>query len=116
MMMFCIIREFFHIVIWIVKRRWMSDSCQRLKNFLTLTNSQRTTPADYARAQKAWRQFNCRTLGDYLMRYLQVDCLLLADVFENYRVNSIREYALDPANFITLPQYTFAAAFKQSQC
>jgi len=84
--------------------------------FDTLSNSQRTTPADYARAQKAWRQFNCRTLGDYLMRYLQVDCLLLADVFENYRVNSIREYALDPANFITLPQYTFAAAFKQSQC
>jgi len=84
--------------------------------FDMLSNSLRTTPEEYARAQKAWRQFNCLCLDDYLKCYLEMDCRLLADVFENFRATTIRETCLDPANYITLPQYTFAAAFRKTQC
>ena len=36
----------------------------------TLTNSNHTTEADYARAQKAYVQFNCQNFGDYMHFYL----------------------------------------------
>src|SRR5277367_3239789 len=45
-----------------------------------------------------------------------MDCRLLADVFENFRATMIKETLLDPANYITLPQFTFAAAFRKTKC
>ena len=53
---------------------------------------------------------------DYFHRYLELDCCLLADVFENFRATALSNYELDPANFITLPQFTFTAAFRHVQC
>src|SRR5277367_2831912 len=88
-----------------------------IKDFFdTLSDSLRISQVDYARAQRAWRQFGCNTFNDYLKRYLELDCRLLADVFESFRVNMIARTCLDPANFITLPQFTFAAAFRQTKC
>jgi hypothetical protein len=83
--------------------------------FDVLTNSLHITDEEYERAKKAFIQFQCNDLKDYLLRYLELDCLLLADVFENFRVTSTQRTELDPVNFITLPQYTFAAAFKNCQ-
>ena len=72
----------------------------------------KTTVVDYARALKAFNQFNCHTIEDYLLRYLEHDCCILADVFENFRhTAAANTNALDPINVITLPQYSFAAAF-----
>ena len=79
--------------------------------FDTLTNSINITEADYARAHLAYIQFGCQNFGDYMRAYLKLDVLLLADIFETFRRNSLIEYDLDPVNFVTLPQYSFAAAF-----
>jgi hypothetical protein len=79
--------------------------------FDTLTNSLGITDADYDRAQRAWTGFRCRTFRDYMLHYLELNVLLLADVFENFRSKIYSLYQLDAANFITLPQLTFAAAF-----
>ena len=84
--------------------------------FDMLRNQLVVTEAEYARAQKAWTQFQCISLNDYLLRYLEMDCRLLADVFENFRTSIITDHELDPANFITLPQLTFAAAFRHGEC
>jgi hypothetical protein len=84
--------------------------------FDTLTDSLRITEAEYDRALRAFQQFRCLTFNDYLLRYLELDCSLLADVFENFRSTAITNTGLDPANFITLPQFTFSAAFRQTQC
>ena len=83
--------------------------------FDMLTNSLHITDEEYERARKAFIQFKCNNLKDYLLRYLELDCLLLADVFESFRITSTQHTELDPVNFITLPQYTFAAAFKNCQ-
>jgi hypothetical protein len=84
--------------------------------FDKLSNSMRTSTDDYDRAQKAYRQFNCHSIEDYLLRYLELDCCLLADIFETFRHTAINNsYGLDPVNFITLPQYSFAAAFFETQ-
>ena len=82
--------------------------------FDTLTNSQTTTEQEYERAQRAWKQFHCETFNDYMLHYLELDCRLLAGVFENFRKNTFTQFELDPVNFITLPQLTFAAAFRST--
>src|SRR5271156_6647352 len=80
--------------------------------FNRLSNSLQISDHDYDRAQRAWTGFHCTTLGDYMLHYLELDCLLLADVFENFRSKICSFYSLDAANFITLPQLTFSAAFR----
>ena len=44
--------------------------------------------------------------------YLNLDVLLLADVFENFRQTCIMDYGLDPAHYYTLPGFTFDAFLK----
>ena len=74
--------------------------------FDTLSNSLRVSDADYARVQAAWHQFGCRNIRDYLLRYLELDCVLLADVFENFRKTMTDNFSLDLSKFVTLPQLT----------
>ena len=80
--------------------------------FDMLSNSLGISDEDYARAQRAWRGFHCETFKDYMLHYLELDCLLLADVFENFRSKIYNLFQLDAANYITLPQLTFSAAFR----
>jgi hypothetical protein len=82
----------------------------------TLSDSLNITQEDYNRASRAWQQFHCVQFRDYLHRYLELDCVLLADVFENFRATALANTGLDPANFITLPQFTFSAAFRNVWC
>ena len=44
--------------------------------------------------------------------YLNLDVLLLAEVFENFRQTCILDYGLDPAHYYTLPGFTFDACLK----
>ena len=41
--------------------------------------------ADYARAQRVWRDFKFQHIGDYMRLYLLSDVALLADVFQMFR-------------------------------
>ena len=44
--------------------------------------------------------------------YLNLDVLLLADIFENFRKTCIADYGLDPCHYYTLPGFTFDACLK----
>ena len=67
------------------------------------------TEERYAFAQEVWKAFKCVNLMDYLHVYLLVDCLLLADVFENYRDCRLSDYRLDPVYYFSSPHFTFEA-------
>ena len=41
--------------------------------------------ADYARAQRVWRDFKFQHIGDYMRLYLLNDVALLDDVFQIFR-------------------------------
>ena len=47
--------------------------------------------------------------------YLNLDALLLADVFENFRQTCIMDYDLDPAHYYILPGFTFEACLQFTQ-
>ena len=68
--------------------------------------------ADYARAQRVWREFNFQHIGDYMRLYLLSDVALLADVFQMFRYNSLDEYQLDPAYYMSAPQLAWNALLK----
>ena len=48
-------------------------------------------------------------MQQYYDLYLNLNVLLLADVFENFRQTCILDYGLDPAHYYTSPGFTFDA-------
>ena len=54
---------------------------------------------EYARARAMFEAFECKTLFDYQLRYLELDCRLLADVFEQFRVLVKKEDGMDEVHF-----------------
>jgi len=54
-------------------------------------------------------------LGEYNDLHLKIDVLLLADIFENFRNNCDASYCLDPAQYYTLPGFTWDAMLKHTR-
>ena len=59
-------------------------------------NDEDVTDEYYNHAKTVWREFDMKTLSDYLELYNITDVLLLADVFENFRDVCLEHYKLDP--------------------
>ena len=71
--------------------------------FRSELNLENVTDEDYAYAQKVWKEFKIKNVGENHDLYVQSDTLLLADVFENFRNKCIEIYELDPAHFLSAP-------------
>ena len=82
--------------------------------FYSKLSDSHITDAEYAHAQTVWSAFNCSTMGDYHDLYMTTDVLLLADVFEEFRRISMRDYDLDPAKFYTLPNMSWQCMLKKT--
>ena len=67
---------------------------------------------DYQRAQRVWKEFGIRDLGDYHDLYLRTDVVLLANMFEAFRDTCLKHYKLDPAHFYTSPGLAWCACLK----
>ena len=48
-----------------------------------------------------WNKFEMKTMKDYHNLYLKCDVLLLADVFEKIRSNSLKNYGLCPSHCLS---------------
>ena len=96
------------------------NSLERLKEtqlpsreaFYSRLNGVGISDEDYTHAQKVWKTFEMKNLEDYHNLCNQVDVLLLADVFENFRNICIKNYKSDPAHYYTAPGLAWDAAFK----
>ena len=73
------------------------------------------TDEQYQHANKVWNTFHCNTMGDYHDLYLYTDIFLLADIFEAFRKVCLKQYALDPAHYYTVPGLAWDAALKFTQ-
>ena len=80
--------------------------------FYSRLNDEGISDEDYVNAQKVWETFEMKNLEDYHNLYNQVDGLLLADVFENFRDICIKNYKLDPTYYYTAPGLAWDAALK----
>ena len=77
------------------------------KDFHSHLYEEDITDKDYKRANIIWKHFNIKNLGEYHDLYLMTDVYLLTDVFENFRDMCMNYYGLDPAYYITLPNYSW---------
>ncbi|XP_050547322.1 uncharacterized protein LOC126909005 [Daktulosphaira vitifoliae] len=73
--------------------------------FYSSITHQTVSEEDYEHGKKMWQHFNCNTLGDYSDKYLLVDVMILADVFEKFRKESLTNYKLDPALYFSCSNY-----------
>ena len=74
-----------------IDETWFPDK----KYFYSKINSKDITNKIYPYAQKVWKIFEIKTLSEYHDLYAQIDTLLLADVFENFRDKCIEIDELD---------------------
>ena len=59
--------------------------------------------SDYVHVNNVFKKFNINNLGEYHDLYVRSDALLLADIFENFKMSCLENYGLDPTHFISLP-------------
>ena len=85
------------------------------KGFYSKLDLEDITDKDYEHAQKVWKVFGIKNLGEYHDLYVQSDTLLLADVFENFRDKCIEIYELDPAHFLSAPGLAWQACLKKTK-
>ena len=82
--------------------------------FYSNLNMEDIADTDYRHANKVFKEFELENLGKYHDLHVQSDTLLLADVFENFRNACIKEYKLDPDNFLTAPGLAWQACLKKT--
>lgn len=70
---------------------------------------------DYRHAQIVFETFGLKNLGEYSDLYLRTDCLLLADIFKNFRKWTLKTYKIEPLHFVSLPSLSMSCALKQSK-
>ena len=70
---------------------------------------------DYEHAQRVWRVFGLKDLGEYHDLYLKTDVILLADVFKAFRKVCLNNYGLDPAHFYTAPGLAWHTCLKKTK-
>lgn len=61
-------------------------------------------------ARGVFAKYKCKNLDDYTKLYLEIDVLLIAEIFETFIDISMKRYKLDPSWFYTTPGYSWACA------
>ena len=56
-----------------------------IEAFYSMLRGKSISPEEYERAQRMWKMFNCRTLGDYMDVYLDIDVFGLQGLVEMSR-------------------------------
>ena len=82
--------------------------------FYSKLNKEGIAHEDYEHAQKVWKLFEIKILGEYHDLHVQSDTLLLVDVFGSVRYKCIEIYKLDPAHFLSAPGLVWQACLKQT--
>ena len=95
---------------------WMDDISKMkhkglppIEAFYSTLYQKGPTQKEYEHAINVYNKLNCGIFRDYHLTYLKCDVLLLADVFENFRMMSLETYELDPANYFTAPALAWDA-------
>ena len=85
-----------------------------IESFYSNLNMSNISKDGYKHAQRVWKEFRIRDLGEYHDLYLRTDVILPANVFEAFRDTCLEHYKLDPAHFYTSPGLAWKACLKKT--
>ena len=69
---------------------------------------------EHQRADKVWKVFKIKNLGEYHDLYLKKDALLLCDVFEKFINTCLEYYFLEPLHYFSSPGLSWDALLKMT--
>ena len=95
-------------------KKFSEEKLPQKEKFYSKLNDCGISDEDYDHAQRIWKEFGMKNLGEYHDLYLKSDVLLLADVFEEFRNVCMENYSLDPAWYYTSPGLSWDALLKHS--
>ena len=95
--------------------RFNETSLPPKEAFYSTLKMEKVKDEDYEHANKVWERFGMETMGQYHDVYLLLKTLLLADVFESYRITAFKKYGLDPAHYFTTPGYAWDVLLKMTR-
>ena len=94
--------------------KFKKQSLPKKTSFFSRLKQEKVSDEDFEHAQKVWKAFELKNMGDYHDLYLKTDVLLLSDVMENFRKLCEKNYELDPAHFFTVPGMAWDAMLKMT--
>ena len=94
--------------------KFEEKSLPSIDNFYSKLNMSGISDEDYAHAEKVWKEFGLRSLGECHDLYLKTDVILLSNVFEKFRDICFKNYGLDPAHFYTSPGLAWQVCLKKT--
>ena len=95
-------------------KKFSEEKLPQKEDFFSKLNDCGISDEDFDHAQRIWKEFGMKNLGEYHDLYLKSDVLLLADVFEEFRNVCMENYSLDPAWYYTSPGLSWDALLKHS--
>ena len=94
--------------------RFDETSLPDKESFYSSLNMENIDDIDYRHGNNVFKKFKLKNLGEYHDLYVQSNTLLLADVFQNFRIMCIKVYELDPAHFLSLLGLAWQACLKET--
>ena len=73
------------------------------ENFYSSLTVKKISGKEYEHVLKVWNKFEMKKMKDYHDLYLECDVLLLAEVFEKFRNNRLKNYGLCPSHYLSAP-------------
>jgi hypothetical protein len=70
---------------------------------------------DHDTTCQIFNYFNCQNLKEYMEFYCMLDVYLLAEIFTEFRNETISNFEIDPCNFISLPGMGLQCFLKKSK-
>ena len=85
------------------------------EKFYSSSNDRKITDKEYEHVINVWKKTEMKTMKDYHDLYLKCDVLLLADVFEIFRNNSLKNYGLCPSHYLSAPGLSWDTMLKMTK-
>ena len=73
------------------------------EKFYSLLTGKKINDKGYEYVLNVWNKFGVKAMKDYHHLYLKCNVLLLADVIEKFRNNSLKNYRLNPNHYLSAP-------------
>ena len=89
--------------------RFAETSLPPKEAFYSTLTEKHISDDDYKFAQSVWDHFKMQTMADYHDHYLKTDTILLADVLNNFREDTLKTHRVEALQFYTSPGMSWGA-------